>query len=112
MAFPYEIPLDKDKNFTYRFFEILPGFLSWTALVLPFGLAFFYVELTAWVMIAYLMLWFVKAVALNVRAIQGWNLFQQHIRIDWEELTADLKKRSGSSKFPQWHRDNIARITE
>lgn len=112
MAFRYEIPFDKDKDFKYRFFEILPGFLSWTALFLPFVLAFFNVGLTAWIMIAYLMLWFVKAVALNVRALQGWNLFQQHIKIDWEELIKDLKVRSGSKKFPKWHHDNIARITE
>ncbi len=110
--FAYEIPFDKDKTFQYRFFEILPGFLSWTALITPFFLAFFYIRLTAWLMIAYLLLWFVKAIALNVRALQGWNLFEQHVKIDWEVLIQDLKERSGSSKFPKWHQNNIARITE
>ena len=110
--FAYEIPFDKDKNFQYRFFEILPGFLSWTALITPFFLAFFYIRLTAWLMIAYLLLWFVKAIALNVRALQGWSLFEQHVKIDWEVLIKDLKERSGSSKLPKWHHNNIARITE
>jgi len=108
--FKYEIPLDKDKGFSYRFFEILPGFLTWTALALPFALAFTNVYWAAVLMIAYLVLWFVKAVALNLRAVEGWRLFEEHVKVDWEELTEDLKNRDTTNKFPKWHYNNLARI--
>ena len=86
----YEIPLNKDKGFQYRFFEILPGALSWSALALPFILAFVSVTTAAIIMIAYLMLWFVKAVVLNLRAVQGYRLLQEHQELDWQELIKDL----------------------
>lgn len=58
------------------------------------------------------MLWFVKAIALNIRALQGWHLFEEHVKVDWEALTRDLKKPSATGKFPKWHYDNVARIKE
>ena len=76
MKFPYEIPYQKDKGIQYRLFEILPGALTWTILTIPFVLAFTNVGLAAILMIDYLLLWFVKAVALNIRAIQGFNIVE------------------------------------
>ncbi len=108
--FPYEIPFNEEKGAQYRFFEILPGFLTWSALILPFALAFWNVGVTAVIMIAYLMLWFVKAVALNLRAVQGWRLFQEHLGIDWMALFADVKKHDDTKKWPQWHLNNLNRI--
>ncbi len=111
-SFPYEIPFNEDKGFQYRFFEILPGVLSWTALALPFALAFWNVNLAAFFMIAYLMLWFVKAVALNLRAIQGWRLYEEHIEIDWEEMLDDVKQHNPDKKWPKWHLHNLERVKE
>ncbi len=110
--FAYEIPLQKDKRFSYRFFEILPGVLSWTALGLPIILAIFFVDVAAILMIAYLILWFVKAAALNLRAVQGWHLFQEHIVVDWEELRHDITDRDmeHTKQFPKWHYQNLTRI--
>lgn len=110
VGFKYEIPFNEDKGFRYRFFEILPGMLTWLALGLPFLLAFTSVELAAILMIAYLVLWFVKAVALNVRAVQGWSTFEQHTKIDWGELVEDIAERNQHKQFPKWHYDNLARI--
>ena len=87
----YEIPLNSEKTFQYRFFEILPGVLSWTALALPFVLAFVSVTTAAVIMIAYLMLWFVKAVVLNLRAVQGYRLLQEH-----QELIANTLQNKGT----------------
>jgi hypothetical protein len=108
--FAFEIPYNEDKGFQYRFFEILPGFLTWSALILPFVLAFWNVGLTAILMIGYLILWFVKAVALNLRAVQGWRIFQDHLQIDWLALTEDVKHHDPSKKWPKWHRNNLERI--
>ncbi len=109
----YEIPFKKDKNFSYRLFEILPGLVSWLVLLLPFILAFTSIRLAAIFMIGYLLLWFVKAVALNIRAVQGWRVLQQHQKIDWEELIADLdQEHNETKKFPKWHYDNKKRQNE
>jgi hypothetical protein len=109
-SFPYEIPYNEEKGFMYRFFEIMPGALSWTALALPLVLAFWNVGLVAILMIAYLMLWFVKAVALNLRAIQGWRLYEEHIEVDWEALRLDVSKHDGSRQWPKWHLHNLERV--
>ncbi|MCA9328559.1 glycosyltransferase family 2 protein [Candidatus Saccharibacteria bacterium] len=108
--FPYELPYNEEKSWRYRVFEILPGFLSWTALALPFILAFVNINLAALLMIAYLMLWFVKAVALNVRALQGWRLYEEHLEVDWEELLDDVRKHDEKKKWPKWHLSNLKRI--
>jgi hypothetical protein len=108
----YEIPLQKDKTRTYRFFEILPGVLTWTTLLLPFILAFTSIRLAATFMIGYLILWFIKAVALNIRAVQGWHIFQDHIKIDWKELVEDLRNEETNEKYPKWHKANKERIRQ
>lgn len=110
--FRYEIPFNEEKGFSYRFFEIMPGVLSWTALALPFVLAAWNVNIAAFFMIAYLMLWFVKAVALNMRAVQGWRLYEEHIKVDWEKMLADVIKHDETQKWPKWHLDNLSRIKE
>lgn len=110
--FKYEIPFNEDKGFQYRFFEILPGFLSWTALALPFIISFININVAAILMIAYLILWFVKAAALNLRAIQGWRLFEEHIEVDWNAMTADVILHDDTKTWPKWHVNNLARIAK
>lgn len=108
--FPYEIPFQKDKGRKYRFFEILPGFLSWTILLLPITLAFVNVSLAAVFMIGYLLLWFVKAVALNLRAVQGYRVLDEHMKLDWLALIKDLDQEDVEGKdFQEWHYKNKAR---
>lgn len=110
MNFPYEIPRHKQKNRVYRFFEVLPGLTSWTVLSLPLVIGFLNVYVAAVLMIAYLMLWFVKAIALNLRALQGFKILQQHQKLDWQELIKDLDQEDVSNKrFPKWHYENKRR---
>jgi hypothetical protein len=108
--FKYEIPFNKDKKFGYRFFEIMPGVLTWTVLSIPFLITYISVNVAAIMMIAYIMLWFVKAITLNVRALQGWRLFEEHTAVDWEMMIADVKRHDDSKKWPKWHTNNLDRI--
>ncbi len=108
--FKYEIPYQKQKTSQYRLFEILPGFLSWSVLVLPFVLAFSNVGIAAILMIAYLLLWFVKAIGLNIRVIQGYRTLDEHSKLDWEALIRDLDQQDVEHKhFPEWHHANKKR---
>jgi len=108
--FKYEIPYQRNKNGKYRFFEILPGSLSWLILSLPFVLSFINVTLAATLMIAYLLLWFVKAVALNIRVLQGYKMLDTHQKLDWQALVTDLDQQDVEHKhFPDWHHVNKKR---
>lgn len=110
MAFQYEIPTQKQKTKMYRLFEILPGTTSWIVLSLPLVLGFTNVYVAASLMIAYLLLWFMKAVALNIRALQGFKVLGQHQRLDWQELIRDLDQEDVENKrFPKWHYENKRR---
>jgi hypothetical protein len=110
MKFKFEIPFQKQKNKQYRLFEILPGFLTWTILLLPFILAYTNVWAASVFMIAYLMLWFVKAIVLNMRALQGYKILSQHQKLDWEALIKDLDQEDIEGKhFPKWHYNNKKR---
>ena len=108
--FPYEIPLQNEKTRQWRFFEILPGAISWSILLTPFALAFTNVGVAAVLMIGYLLLWFIKAVALNLRAVQGFRILEEHQKLDWQMLIKDLDQKDVSGKrFPKWHYENKKR---
>ena len=50
-----EIPYEADRRGWYRFFEILPGLVSWSMLALPFVLSLIDVRLAAFFILIYLM---------------------------------------------------------
>ena len=108
-----EIPYVGHRSGHYRFFEMLPGMISWTILILPFILSIFNPNLGVFFILAYLLLWFVKSIGLNVRALQGYRLMQQHQKLDWLKLLRELERGTISDdriKRPKWHSFNIARL--
>ena len=110
-----EIPLQSEKTWKYRLFEILPGFLSWSILILPFALSLLAPTAVAVMIIAYFLLWFVRAIGLNVRVLQGWRTLQQHQKLDWQRMMADLENPEAANKLkhlPKWHYKNLSRIIE
>ncbi len=72
-------------------FEILPGLLSWTILLLPIVLALINPTLAAYFVIAFMVLWLVKAVSMSIRVTQGYNRLKIATSIDWSIRLADLK---------------------
>jgi cellulose synthase/poly-beta-1,6-N-acetylglucosamine synthase-like glycosyltransferase len=113
-----EIPYPRDRGFGYRLLEILPGFLSWSVLALPFVFAFVSPYFLAVMIIAYLLAWFIKAVGLNARVLQAYSTMEKHKKIDWTPLIADLDDTkaalwrvdslANSGEIPEWHRKNLA----
>src|SRR5690348_8473079 len=108
-----EIPYEEERGRRYRFFEMLPGIITWTILALPFVLSFIKVHfagisvpLAALFIPAYLLLWFVKAVGLNIRALQGYRLLKQHQKLPWSQMLKELtsgKTDQPDSHIPSWH---------
>ena len=110
-----EIPYVKDRGKRYRAFEILPGFLSWSILIFPFILSQISPHATVFFIIAYLLLWFVKAIVLNIRAIQGFRILQQHQKLPWDVLLQELqdgKVTQPDRSIPSWHYETVVRLQE
>jgi cellulose synthase/poly-beta-1,6-N-acetylglucosamine synthase-like glycosyltransferase len=110
-----EIPYVSDRGVRYRLFEILPGFLSWSLLALPFILSFISPYITAFFIIGYLLLWTVKSAGMSIRALQGFKVLNQHQRLPWNQMLAELqagKVVQPDKQIPTWHYDNIRRIQE
>lgn len=108
-----DIPLAKDRSRRYRFFEMLPGMTSWTILILPFALSFYKPIIMVYALIIYLLIWFAKAIGVNVRVLEGWRSLQKHQKLDWQALLADIaagQVGSQAADRPKWHFANLARL--
>lgn len=107
-----EIPLQSEKDWRYKFFEKLPGIVSWSLLALPFVLSQISPGLTVFFIISYLLLWFMRAVGLNIRVLQGWRTMQIHQKLPWPQMLSELENQKVADPNairPNWHYDNIVR---
>lgn len=85
-----EIPLGKRRPL-YRFFEILPGLLSYVAVIMLFVLSLISPVLGAIYLLAVVATTFVKAIATAFRTIQGYKVVQRAERVDWQKRLEDLE---------------------
>ena len=92
-----EIPLGK-RTPKYRFFEMLPAYLSYGLLLLPIVLSLIDPFIAAVFIIAYIIIWFVKAIGIAYRTIQGYNLLNQAQKVDWQKRLSDLGDPDGALK--------------
>ena len=108
-----EIPLVKDRTKLYRRFEMLPGIMSWTLLATPAILSIISPTIAAYFIIAYLLIWFIKAVGLNIRVVQGHKMLNTHMAYDWQKMVHELDyPKQALSRYeeginPQWHYKNL-----
>jgi cellulose synthase/poly-beta-1,6-N-acetylglucosamine synthase-like glycosyltransferase len=108
-----EIPQPQDRDWRYRLFEILPGALTWLILFSPVILSMISPKIAAYFIFAYLILWFVRAIGLNVRSLQGWQTLNEHKKAPWEKLNQDLEELVIKTKnVPKWHETNLARVKQ
>jgi cellulose synthase/poly-beta-1,6-N-acetylglucosamine synthase-like glycosyltransferase len=108
-----EIPYEEERGRRYRFFEILPGALSWLMLCLPLLLSLINVTAAAFFILAYVLIYFTRSVAVNVRALAGYRIMRQHEKIDWNELVDEVEAgevTNPEAKRPRWHYDNLLRL--
>ncbi len=85
-----EIPLGKRRPL-YRFFEILPGLLSYAAVALLFILSLISPVLGAIYLLVVVATTFVKAIATAFRTVQGYKVVQRAKRVDWRKRLEDLE---------------------
>lgn len=85
-----EIPLGK-RTAKYRFFEMLPAICSYGILLLPILLSIISPILAALFIIAYLIIWFVKAIGMSFRTIQGYDTLQKAQKVNWRHRLGELE---------------------
>jgi hypothetical protein len=108
-----EIPLAKERDHVYRFFEMIPGILSWLTLALPVILSLISPTLAAYFIIAFLLVWFIKTIGLNIRMYQGYKKINQTMAYDWPKLLRELDNPQRAFEHyeqginPDWHRRNV-----
>jgi hypothetical protein len=108
-----EIPYEKDRKGHYRFFEILPGALSYALLLLPLLLTFINVTLAVFFILFYLLIFFVRSLGYSARAIAGYRTMKRHLKLDWNGLCGELDKGKASTRKivrPRWHLANLKRL--
>ena len=109
-----EIPYERDRSRRYRFFEALPGILSWLMLFLPLALSLINVTMAAVFVLAYLLVNFARAIAGALRALQGFRMMKQHQKLDWPEMLKELEAgevQSPTEQRPKWHYDALLRLS-
>lgn len=92
-----EIPIGK-RTKSYRFFEILPGVLSYLMIALPVILSIIDPLYGAVFVIVYIITWFVKAVGMSYRTIQGYKTLQRASKVDWRARLDDLEDPNKSMR--------------
>ena len=105
-----EIPFEKNRRGHYRFFEILPGALSWTLLFLPLILSVISATAAVFFILCYLLIFFVRSLAYTSRALAGYRTMKRHMKLDWNGLIADLvagKPTAQDIKRPQIVRAHV-----
>lgn len=109
-----EIPFEQDRHFRYRFFEALPGLTTWFILCLPFLLSLINVTLAAFFILGYLLMWFVRSVGIDIRALQGFHTMNQHMKFDWQNMLKELESGEvdPNADRPKWHFANVTRVRE
>lgn len=86
-----EIPQGK-RTKSYRFFEILPGFISYGAIILLFILS--WIDPVAGSIYLFIIIasTLVKAVGVAFRTVQGYEVIKRAERVDWRARIEELKK--------------------
>lgn len=85
-----EIPQGKRRPF-YRFLEILPGAISYGAIILLFLLSWLDPIIGSIYLFTLIAMTLVKAVGVAYRTVQGFKVIQQAGRVDWRKRVEDLE---------------------
>ncbi|MGH7240770.1 MAG: hypothetical protein ACREGB_00560 [Candidatus Saccharimonadales bacterium] len=105
-----ELPIEKDRHGWYRFFEILPGTLSWTMLALPFILCLINVNIGAIFVLTYLLINFIRGLAGAIRSVHGFRAMKDHQKLPWRQMVSELEAgeiTEVNAIRPKWHYDAL-----
>lgn len=93
----YEIPVERDQR--YRWFERLPAIISWSLLLLPPLLAYWFPWAVSSALLIYTLFWFFRSVRMTGRLLIGYHQYRRAITVDWLRQCQDLPAELGWSKL-------------
>jgi len=86
----------------YRFLEMIPGFLSWTIILLPLWGSFVFPEIVAYYVIGFLMFWFYQSFKSAFFAICGYLKIKKASATDWQKMYRQDKSSSSGKNWLEW----------
>lgn len=104
-----EIPIGK-RTKQYRFFEMLPGLVSYMMILAPFVLSFFSPLLASGFVLLYIISFMVRSLSIVGRTIGGYNLLQKAQQLDWPQRLEDCTDPQAALDAPidsSTHRRNM-----
>lgn len=70
----------------YRFYEALPGILTWTVLITPFALSFFAPKAAAIYILFYVMIWFFRSIKSTIFLLHSYYKYKAFEKMNWDFL--------------------------
>ena len=115
-----EIPYEENRGPLYRFLEMSPAIMSYSLVLLPVILSIYNTVWAAYFLVAYVLIWFFKAIAMSYRVLQGHQRMNIARVLDWEEYLADIEKpeaaierlEGDTDKWSKIHRQNLLTYTK
>ena len=86
----FDLEISKIPKGFRRTFEIIPGFVSWSFLLLFIILSFIQPVAAAFILIAFDLFWLIKSLSIAGRLIQGYVRLHQTDNVDWATRLSDL----------------------
>lgn len=87
----------------YRFFEIVPGFLSWFTLIILIILSYLKPVLIAYFIIAFDIYWLLLVFFLGIHLVISFKRLQENVKINWQDKCRNLKKEEiKNDKINNW----------
>jgi len=79
-----------NKTAFWRFLEIFPGAVTWTALISPFILSFYWPAAVATFVLVFDLYWLYKSILMGYHLIVGYYNYRHETRVDWQERLKNL----------------------
>lgn len=108
-----EIPHPQERRGHYRFFEILPGALSLSMLLLLVFLSVINVTLAAFFVLVYIFVYLARALAVSIRSLHGYATMRRNQKLDWRKLLEELEAGHPTDTEmarPIWHLNQLKAI--
>jgi hypothetical protein len=81
----------ENRAFT-RFLEILPGFIAWSALILPFLFAPIFPAAVAYFILGFNFYWFVKSINIMRHMIRSFSRMWKSMKVDWLDRCKEVSR--------------------
>lgn len=86
----------------YRILEILPGFLTWSTLILIVVLSYWAPVFTSLFIIIFDIYWFIKTIYLSLHLKVAYAKLKENMEIDWFEKLENLYPEDYTLKIKSW----------